>query len=62
VLAQLEEHLIAHGIRVLLAGVQANNPGAIRFWTGHGFRIISEPQLMPDGTTAMELEKRLDGC
>jgi ribosomal protein S18 acetylase RimI-like enzyme len=59
VLARLENYLIAHGISILLAGVQVNNPGAIRFWTGHGFKITSEPRLMEDGTTAMELEKNL---
>jgi ribosomal protein S18 acetylase RimI-like enzyme len=59
VLAWLEERLVASGIQALLAGVQVNNPGAIRFWTGHGFKITSEPRDIGDGTTAVDLEKCL---
>lgn len=44
-------------IRVLLAGVQVNNPRAVQFWQRRGFRIISGPRLMPDRTTVYELRK-----
>ena len=58
VLAYVEQRLDQLGIRRICAGVQVNNPLAIRFWTAHGFRITSEPALMPDGTTAMDIEKQ----
>ena len=45
------------GIRVILAGVQVNNPGAMRFWQRMGYRIVSEPKLYPDQTTAVDLRK-----
>jgi ribosomal protein S18 acetylase RimI-like enzyme len=45
-----------HTIR---AGVQVNNPLARRFWQRQGFREISLPELLPDGTTCVQLEKRL---
>jgi ribosomal protein S18 acetylase RimI-like enzyme len=44
-------------VTAILAGVQVNNPGAIRFWQNHGYRIISGPELMPDQTTAYGLRK-----
>jgi ribosomal protein S18 acetylase RimI-like enzyme len=44
-------------VTVILAGVQVNNPKAIRFWQRHGYRISSEPKLYPDGTTAVDLQK-----
>lgn len=46
-------------VQTFFSGVQVNNPGAIRFWQRMGFTIISEPELMPDGTTAMQLERKL---
>ncbi|MRS02448.1 GNAT family N-acetyltransferase [bacterium] len=39
------------------SGVQVNNPDAIKFWLGCGFRIISGPTLMPDQTTVYGLQK-----
>lgn len=55
------EHSICEDlqIRVIFSGVQVNNPGAIRFWQAQGYRIISEPQLMADGTTCVQLQKDL---
>jgi ribosomal protein S18 acetylase RimI-like enzyme len=44
----------------ILSGVQVNNPGAIRFWQRMGYRIVSEPKLHPDGTTAVDLRKDLN--
>jgi ribosomal protein S18 acetylase RimI-like enzyme len=44
-------------IIAILSGVQVNNPGAVRFWEKHGYRIISGPELQPDGTTAFRLRK-----
>jgi ribosomal protein S18 acetylase RimI-like enzyme len=58
VLAYIEQRLQKQGIRRLCAGVQVNNPLAIRFWLAHGFLVVSEPILHPDGTTAVEIEKQ----
>src|SRR5512140_2188463 len=46
-------------VRTLLAGVQVNNPQAIKFWQRMGFQIVSEARDCPDGTTAYALEKQL---
>jgi Acetyltransferases len=45
-------------IRVMLVGVQVNNPQAVRFWQRHGYHIVSEPKLMPDQTTVFDLRKQ----
>ncbi len=56
----LERELREEGrVRAILAGVQVNNPGAIRFWQRQGFKITSGPQLMPDQTIAYDLRKNL---
>ena len=47
------------GIHTILAGVQVNNPQAVRFWQRMGFSIISGPELMPDQTIAYGLQKDL---
>jgi len=44
---------------VILSGVQVNNPQAVRFWQRNGYRIVSEPKLHPDQTTAFDLQKDL---
>lgn len=46
-------------ISTLRAGVQANNPGAIRFWHRMGFTITSEAEPQADGTVCYRLEKDL---
>ena len=46
-------------VRAFLAGVQVNNPHAVQFWQRNGFRITSEPKLMPDQTTVFDLQKDL---
>lgn len=46
-------------ITAIFSGVQVNNPQAIRFWQGNGYRIVSEPRLYPDQTTAVDLRKDL---
>lgn len=46
-------------VSVLLAGVQANNPQAIKFWQRMGFRITGGPHQMPDQTTCYDLRKEL---
>jgi ribosomal protein S18 acetylase RimI-like enzyme len=46
-------------INELRAGVQVNNPGAIRFWRRMGFAITSGAELLPDGTTCYQLQKSL---
>ena len=46
-------------ITVLRAGVQVNNPGAVRFWQRMGFTIVSGAELQPDGTVCYQLKKDL---
>jgi ribosomal protein S18 acetylase RimI-like enzyme len=46
-------------VTIFLAGVQMNNPQAVRFWQGCGFSIVSEPKLMPDQTIVFDLRKEL---
>jgi ribosomal protein S18 acetylase RimI-like enzyme len=46
-------------VTTLLAGVQVNNPQAVRFWQRRGFSIVSEAKLMPDQTTVFDLRKEL---
>jgi ribosomal protein S18 acetylase RimI-like enzyme len=41
----------------ILSGVQVNNPQAVQFWQRNGYRIVSEPKLHPDRTTAVDLRK-----
>lgn len=57
----LEEELARQRppISRLRAGVQVNNPGAVRFWQRMGFAIVSGAELHPDGTTCYQLEKDL---
>ncbi len=45
--------------RAIESGVQVNNPGSIRFWQRMGYRIVSGPTSMPDGTTVYRLWKDL---
>jgi ribosomal protein S18 acetylase RimI-like enzyme len=47
------------GVSVIIAGVQVNNPRALRFWQRCGYRIASEPKLYPDQTVAVDLRKEL---
>lgn len=46
-------------VSAILAGVQVNNPLAVKFWQRHAYRIASEPKLYPDQTTAVDLRKDL---
>lgn len=46
-------------VTAILAGVQVNNPQAVKFWQKHGYRIVSGPKLMPDQTTVFDLHKEL---
>lgn len=47
-------------IHTILAGVQVNNPQAVKFWQQNGYRIVSGPELMPDQTTVYGLRKDLE--
>ena len=47
-------------VSTILAGVQVNNPRAIRFWQRNGYHIFSGPELMPDRTTTFGLRKDLE--
>jgi ribosomal protein S18 acetylase RimI-like enzyme len=44
-------------VTLFFAGVQVNNPRAVKFWQQNGFRITSEAKLMPDQTVAFDLQK-----
>jgi ribosomal protein S18 acetylase RimI-like enzyme len=44
-------------VNVIHAGVQVNNPNAMRFWQRMGYRIVSAHKLYPDGSTAVDLRK-----
>jgi len=44
-------------VSTILSGVQVNNPQAVQFWQRNGYRIVSEPKLYPDQTTAVDLRK-----
>ena len=44
-------------VNTIQAGVQVNNPQAVRFWQQRGYRIVSGPQRMPDQTTVFGLRK-----
>jgi ribosomal protein S18 acetylase RimI-like enzyme len=46
-------------VNKILSGVQVNNPQAMQFWQRNGYRIVSEPKLHPDQTTAFDLRKDL---
>jgi ribosomal protein S18 acetylase RimI-like enzyme len=43
----------------ILSAVQTNNPKALRFWQRNGYRIVGEPQVQPDHTTTLRLQKDL---
>ena len=58
-LAWLEAELRVAGVTRLRAGVQVNNPGAVRFWQRMGFRITGPAELLGDGTTCVPLEKEI---
>jgi len=58
VLADTEQRLAQQGIARICAGVQVNNPAALRFWQAHGFQITSHPHLQLDGTTTVDIEKQ----
>ncbi len=59
VVVRLVEEIIRQNPRItrIGVGVQVNNPTAIAFWQKMGYGIISEPELMADGTTVVRLEK-----
>ena len=44
-------------VKTIRAGVQVNNPGAIRFWQRMGYRITSGPTLEHDQTICYALRK-----
>jgi len=46
-------------VAAILAGVQVNNPRAVRFWLKRGYRITGGPDLMPDRTIVFSLRKDL---
>jgi ribosomal protein S18 acetylase RimI-like enzyme len=46
-------------VKAILAGVQVNNPRAVKFWQKHGYQIVSGPDHMPDQTIVFGLRKEL---
>ncbi|MBN2002269.1 MAG: GNAT family N-acetyltransferase [Anaerolineae bacterium] len=62
VVAAIEEDIKTNPeVRTILAGVQANNPDAIRFWDRNGYSIVGGPEEMPDQTIVYRLRKDLYG-
>ena len=60
VVACVEAEIRRHPhVTAILSGVQVNNPAAIRFWRRMGYRIVSNAEALPDGTTAYRLRKSL---
>ncbi len=55
IVAALKQYVAASGTRRLLAGVQANNPAAQRFWLRQGFSITAGPKMLPDQTICYDL-------
>ncbi|OGO20169.1 MAG: hypothetical protein A2Z15_00530 [Chloroflexi bacterium RBG_16_50_11] len=54
----VEKEILADSrVKTILSAVQANNSDALRFWEKNGYRIVSEPELRPDGTTVFQLRK-----
>ncbi len=47
-------------VRRIRTASQINNPRSINFWQRNGFKNVSPPQLQPDGTTTIYLEKNLE--
>jgi len=57
----VEEWITVNGcVRTIQAGVQVNNPGALRFWQRMGYNIVSGAENMPDGTTVYHMEKSIN--
>ena len=50
---------VDHQVTVIKAGVQVNNPAAVRFWQKFGYVIISGPEFCPDQTIVYNLRKSL---
>jgi ribosomal protein S18 acetylase RimI-like enzyme len=44
-------------VTAILAGVQVNNPLAVKFWQRQGYRIVSGPKLLNDQTMVYDLRK-----
>lgn len=58
VVRALEAHLREdQRLKSIAAGVQVNNPQALRFWQRMGFAVVSEPERLPDGTVCYRLLK-----
>ncbi len=55
----VEGDMARNGARAIQAGVQVNNPAAIRFWQRQGYQIVSGPEEMGDGTIVLRLWKAI---
>jgi GNAT superfamily N-acetyltransferase len=58
-IVKLIENEIRRDARVtaILTAVQVNNPQALRFWQKNGYHIVGAPELQPDQTTTLRLQK-----
>ena len=48
-----------HGVTTVLTYVQVNNSGGLQFWTKRGYRVVAGPEMQPDQTTVLHLQKNL---
>ncbi|NJD03430.1 MAG: GNAT family N-acetyltransferase [Ruminiclostridium sp.] len=56
------EILKNRNIKFICAGVQTNNKPAIAFWLKMGYKIVGDPELMPDTTIVFHLKKDVLYC
>lgn len=44
-------------VKRIALGVQVNNPEGFHFWQQMGYAVVSDPELQPDGTVCIRMEK-----
>jgi ribosomal protein S18 acetylase RimI-like enzyme len=58
IVEMIEKEILADAkVTSILAGVQVNNPRALKFWRNNGYRVTSGPEQMPDGTVVFHISK-----
>ena len=58
IVEMIEKEILADAkITTIMAGVQVNNPRALKFWRNNGYRVTSGPEQMLDGTVVFHLCK-----
>lgn len=48
-----------HQVEKVFVSIQENNAKGIKFWERKGYKIFSEPELQPDKTIVLHMEKDL---